>query len=377
MDTRFLLRRAARSAPSFTRFEVGAGEARRAARDHLEVHLAREWYLLAVDGQYLFASLDVGHIDHHLPVEAAGAQKRRVEHVGPVGRGDDYHALVRLEAVHFHQELVQRLLAFVVPAAQARAAQPPHRVYLVDEDDAGRALLPLLEQVAHARGAHAHEHLHEVGAADGEERHAGLAGDGARQERLSGAGRPHQEHALGYLRAYVDELLWIFQKVDDFLELLLRLVHARDVQEGDLVLGLGIEARAALAERHRLVAGALDLTDHEEPDEPEEEEPWQELEEPLEKEVVVGLLALDLDAVGQEHPHKFRVLVGNERLVGGGLFVLHEDARYLLAVDHHRGADTVFPHQPHELAVFQLVDPGLGNLAEAEERHPEDHDQQQ
>jgi len=37
-----------------------------------------------------------------------------------------------------------------------------HGVDLVDEHDAGRVLLALLEEVAHARGAHADEHLHEV-----------------------------------------------------------------------------------------------------------------------------------------------------------------------------------------------------------------------
>ena len=54
------------------------------------------------------------------------------------------------EAVHLDQHLVQRLLAFVVAAAEAGAAMPPDRVDFVDEDDAGRVLLALLEHVAHA-----------------------------------------------------------------------------------------------------------------------------------------------------------------------------------------------------------------------------------
>ena len=59
--------------------------------------------------------------------------------------------------------MVERLLALVVPAAQAGAAVAPDGVDLVHEDDAGRVLLGLLEQVADAGGAHAHEHLDEVG----------------------------------------------------------------------------------------------------------------------------------------------------------------------------------------------------------------------
>jgi len=51
------------------------------------------------------------------------------------------HAVVRLEAVHLDQELVQGLLALVVAPAQAGAAMAADRVDLIDEDDAGRVSL--------------------------------------------------------------------------------------------------------------------------------------------------------------------------------------------------------------------------------------------
>src|SRR4029453_189604 len=49
-----------------------------------------------------------------LPVEAARAQQRRGEHVGPVGRRDQDHAAAHVEAVHLDQQLVEGLLALVV-----------------------------------------------------------------------------------------------------------------------------------------------------------------------------------------------------------------------------------------------------------------------
>ena len=125
-----------------------------------------------------------------------GPQQRRVEHVGTVRRGDEDDALVRLEAVHLDEQLVQRLLALVVAAAETGAAVTADGVNLVDEDDAGGVLLALLEQVADARRADADEHLDEVRAADREERHVGFAGHRARQQRLAGAGRAHEQHAL-------------------------------------------------------------------------------------------------------------------------------------------------------------------------------------
>ena len=96
------------------------------------------------------AAAHVGARHGDAAVEATGAQDGGVEHVGAVGRGDDDDALVRLEAVHLDEELVQRLLALVVTAAEAGAAVTTDGVDLVDEDDAGRVLLALLEQVADA-----------------------------------------------------------------------------------------------------------------------------------------------------------------------------------------------------------------------------------
>src|SRR5690606_2017508 len=195
----------------------------------------------------------------------------RVEHVGTVRRGDEDDPLVALEAVHLDEQLVQRLLALVMTAAEPGATVPAHRVDLVDEDDAGRVLLALLEEVAHAAGADAHEHLDEVGAADGEERNVGLARDGAREQRLAGPRRPHEQDALRDAASELLELLGLAEELDDLLEFVLRLVDAGDVLEGDLLLRAGRQLRLALAERQRLVAAALHLT-HEEDPEPDEEQ---------------------------------------------------------------------------------------------------------
>ena len=99
----------------------------------------------------LLATLDVGPIEDDLAVEPARSQQRRVEDVRSVRGGHDDHVRVRVEAVHLDEDLVQGLLALVVRAAEAGAALATDRVDLVDEDDARRVALGLLEQVAHAR----------------------------------------------------------------------------------------------------------------------------------------------------------------------------------------------------------------------------------
>ena len=227
---------------------------------------------LRVHLEDLAAAVPVGPVDDDLAVEAPGPEQRRVEDVRPVRGGDEDDVVLHLEAVHLDEELVQRLLALVVAAAEAGAAMAADGVDLVHEDDAGARLLGLLEEVAHAGGADADEHLDEVGAGDGEERHAGLAGDRAREQRLPGAGRPVEEDALGDARAERLKLLRVLEELLDLVELLDRLVHAGDVLEGDLRRVGRHALGAALAEAHHLRAAALHLVHQEDPEAEEEDE---------------------------------------------------------------------------------------------------------
>ena len=180
--------RAAISAASLTRLARSAPEKPGVPRAMIfGIDIRGERHLAHVHLEDLLAADDVRVRHDDLAVEPPGPQQRRVEHIRAVGRGDQDHALIRLEAVHLDEQLVQGLLALVIAAAEAGAAMPAHRVDLVDEDDAGRVLLALLEHVAHAARADADEHLDKIGAGDREERHIRLAGDRAGEQGLAGA----------------------------------------------------------------------------------------------------------------------------------------------------------------------------------------------
>ena len=73
--------------------------------------------LFGVDLEDLLTALDIrqAHID--LTVKAARTQQGLIQNVGAVGGRHDDDAVVGLKAVHFHQQLVQGLLAFIVAAA--------------------------------------------------------------------------------------------------------------------------------------------------------------------------------------------------------------------------------------------------------------------
>ncbi len=114
-----------------------------------------------MDAQNGLAALYVGLVHRDLPVKAARAQEGGVQDVGAVCGAQNYQALFVVKAVHFDEQLVERLLALVVSAKIVDAAFS-NRVKLVDEDDAGRLFAGAAEQVADAAGANADKHFDKV-----------------------------------------------------------------------------------------------------------------------------------------------------------------------------------------------------------------------
>ena len=107
--------------------QVRTREARGRAGQNGDVHVVAERDLLGVHPENALAALHVRTVDHDAAVETAGTQQRRIEDVRAVGGGDQDDAFVALEAVHLDEQLVQRLLPLVVPAAQAGATVTARR----------------------------------------------------------------------------------------------------------------------------------------------------------------------------------------------------------------------------------------------------------
>ena len=187
------LMRLARSAPRETPVFP------RAITFRLDVAVERN--LAHVDLEDLLPTPNVGQRHDDLAIEASRTKQSRIENVGTVGRGDDDDPFVALETVHLDEQLIEGLLALVMPSPEARTSVTPNRVNLVDEDDAWCMLLGLLEHVAHPRCADTDEHLDEVRAGDREERNFRLARDGARKQRLTGSGGPYHQHSARDLAA--------------------------------------------------------------------------------------------------------------------------------------------------------------------------------
>ena len=197
----------------------------------VQVDVRGERLAAGVDAEDRLAAREIGRRDEHLPVEAARAEQRGVEILEPVrgAHDDDLGRLV--EAVELDEQLVQGLVVLAVEAA-ARAGGAD-RVELVDEDDRGRVLARLVEELADPGGAEPGEHLDERGGALRVELRARLVRDGLGEQRLAGAGRTVEQDPLRNAGAEPLEALRMAEEVDDLLQLGLRLVDAGDVVPGD------------------------------------------------------------------------------------------------------------------------------------------------
>ncbi len=214
--------------------------------------------------------------------------------------------------------------------AATAAARAADRVELVDEDDRGRLLLGLLEEVAHARRADADDHLDELRRAQREERHVGLAGDRPREQRLARARRAGQQHALRDRCAEPSIAIGVLEEVDDLLELLLDLVDAGDVGErharlrGVVALGLRApEAHHAAAARARGTAQDVDQQRDDQQRRAERDQDRGEDRAPLDDRARVDLDVLLDQQLEQLVVLRERGLHGLEALLGTLLLELH------------------------------------------------------
>jgi hypothetical protein len=107
--------------------QVGAGESRRERCDLGWIDILGERDLAQMNGEDLDAPDAIRPIDQHLPIEAAGAQQRRVEDLGRWWRHSTSPD-AGIEAVELHQHLIQRSCSFsVVPLADTlRVRVPAH-----------------------------------------------------------------------------------------------------------------------------------------------------------------------------------------------------------------------------------------------------------
>ena len=124
--------------------QLGAREPSRHRRDLVDVQpLAHGQVPIAdVNPEDLLAPLLIRTLHAHRAIEPPWAFQRAVQGVRPVRRGETDHEVLVVETVQLGEQLVERLLALVVPHAPQTPVAPAlgDGVDLVDEHDRGRLL---------------------------------------------------------------------------------------------------------------------------------------------------------------------------------------------------------------------------------------------
>ena len=125
--------------------DVRAGETNGSLGQGAEINVWIDMLVAGVDLENRFASFLVGQGNRDGAVKASRAAKSRVKDVVAVRCGDDKDTGVGFEAIHFDEQLVESLLAFVVAAAQTSAALAANGIDFVNENQAGGRSFRLFE----------------------------------------------------------------------------------------------------------------------------------------------------------------------------------------------------------------------------------------
>jgi len=216
--------------------------------------------------QNLLTATNIRQRHDHLAIETTRAHQGGIKHIRPVGRSDHDNAGIAFKAVHLNQHLVQGLFALVIAAAQTCATLTANRVNFVDEDDAWRTFLGLIEHVTHTRRAHADKHFHEVRTRNREERYFGLTGNRLGEQGFTCTRRADHQDAARHTAAQTLVFGWIAQIIHNFSHFGLGFIATGDIDKGHAVIGLVEHARLGLAKTERATfAAALHLAHEEKP----------------------------------------------------------------------------------------------------------------
>ena len=157
-----------------------------------EIHAGLHLDIVCMHLKDILTTGKVRKLHGNAPVKAAGAKQCLIQRLGTVGCGQNNNALVVVKAVHFREELVERLFTLIV-GIQGGIAALTDGVDLIDKDDARCFFVCLFEEVANLCGATTNKHLNKLGTCNLEEGNPRFTGNGFGNERFAGTRRAYQK----------------------------------------------------------------------------------------------------------------------------------------------------------------------------------------
>ena len=176
--------------------QIGPRETGRAAGHRGQINVFCQRNFFDVNLQNFFPPLNIRIGNRHLTVKTPRTQQSRIQNIGTVGRRNQNYALIIVKAVHLHQQLVQRLFALVIAAAQTGTAMAADRVNFIDKQQTGRIFFGLGKHIPHPRSTDTDKHLNKIRTGNRKKRNVSLTGHRFGQQGFTRTRRADHQHAL-------------------------------------------------------------------------------------------------------------------------------------------------------------------------------------
>ena len=183
-------------------------------------------------------------------VKSSGTKKCRIKGLRPVGSCQNDNTLRTVKAIHLRQELVQRLLSFIISSHPAGITLFTDGINLVNKYDAGCFFICLLKQISYLCCTHAHKHLYKFRAGNREERNIGFPCHCFCKQCLTGSGRANQQCPFWHGCTDFLILLRIMEKIYDLLQDFLCLILSCHITKINPCRGFHIYFGIALSKLH-------------------------------------------------------------------------------------------------------------------------------
>ena len=228
--------------------QVGAAHAGSCAGHGVEIDVLSHALSGGVHLQNGKALVGLWQRNDDLAIEAAWSEKCGVQNVGAVSCCKNNNSFCCFEAVHFCQQLIERLFTLIVSAAKPGTTLATNRIDLINKDDCAPHFRCLLEEVANTACADTDKHFHEVGTSYRHKANACFTGNRAGKQCLAGTWRAYEQNSFGYSGADFFEALWHPKEVDDFFNFLFHALVSGNVgKRGAWIVGV-VVLRAATAD---------------------------------------------------------------------------------------------------------------------------------
>jgi len=178
--------------------QIGATHSGCASSHDFDFNIWRHRHLLEVQLQDLCSAFDIWVGHNNVTIQPPRPRQCLVKNFREIGGCYDYNALGAVKAIHFGKQLVEGHAHVLLVL---RITGSAYRVDLVNKNDAWRLLLGIFKELSHTPCPHTNIHLFKLRARRVEKGHTGLSSDGLGEQRLAGAGRSHEKHALCHFSA--------------------------------------------------------------------------------------------------------------------------------------------------------------------------------